>query len=116
MEADQLGRLKDIAEATRLISMYIDGVDASSFFANREKQDAVVRRIEVIGEVAAHLSEQTREALPELDFRRIRGMRNIVAHDYANIDFRIVWEVATEHIPALLRALEGCLPQLEREG
>lgn len=63
--------------------------------ANRQKQDAVIRRIEIIGEAAAHLTEVTRQAIPELAFRRMRGMRNIVAHDYANVDLHIVWEVAT---------------------
>jgi uncharacterized protein with HEPN domain len=71
-----------------------------------QKQDAVIRRIEIIGEAAAHLSETTRREIPELPFRRMRGMRNVVAHDYANVDVRIVWEVATVHIPEVSAVLE----------
>ena len=44
--------------------------------------------------------------IPELPFRRIRGMRNVLAHDYAGVDLQIVWEVATLHIPALRTVLE----------
>jgi uncharacterized protein with HEPN domain len=68
-----------------------------------------MRRIEIIGEAAAHLSEETRRAVPELPFRKMRGMRNIVAHDYANVDLNIVWQVATIHVPEICTALEKFL-------
>jgi uncharacterized protein with HEPN domain len=48
----------------------------------------------------------TREAVPELDFRKMRGMRNIVAHDYANVDLHIVWEVATVRVREICSVLE----------
>ena len=92
METDQAGRLRDILEAARLIGSYVKDTTESDFHANKEKQDAVIRRIEIIGEAAAHLTEATRRAVPELAFRKMRGMRNIVAHDYANVDSHIVWE------------------------
>ena len=92
METDQLGRLRDILEAARLIATYVKPTTATDFYADKQKQDAVIRRIEIIGEAAAHVTEASRQAVPELAFRKRRGMRNIVAHDYANVDLRIVWE------------------------
>jgi uncharacterized protein with HEPN domain len=106
METDQVGRLRDILEAARLIGSYVKDTTAVDFNANKEKQDAVIRRIEIIGEAAAHLTETTRRAVPELDFRKMRGMRNIVAHDYANVDLHIVWEVATVHVREICGVLE----------
>ena len=106
MEADQLGRLRDILNAAKLIAFYVQGFTQMDFQNNTEKQDAIIRRIEIIGEAAAHLTEETREAIPDLPYRSMRGMRNIVAHDYANVDLKIVWEVATTHIPALRVMLE----------
>ena len=106
MEADQLGRLRDILQAARLIAAYVKGVTEPEFRADMEKQDAVIRRIEIIGEAAAHLNETTRKAVPELPYRKMRGMRNIVAHDYAAVDARIVWEVATIYVPEVRRVLE----------
>jgi uncharacterized protein with HEPN domain len=106
MEANQLGRLQDILHAARLIASYIKDTTKLAFSANREKQDAVVRRIEIIGEAALHLTDETRQAVPELPFRKMRGMRNIVAHDYANVDLEIVWEVATVHVPQVCAVLE----------
>ena len=106
METDQLGRLRDILEAARLIGSYVEDTTESDFRADTQKQDAVIRRIEIIGEAAAHLTEATREAIPELPVRKMRGMRNIVAHDYANVDVKIVWEVAAVHVPELRAVLE----------
>jgi uncharacterized protein with HEPN domain len=104
MEADQLGRLHDILEATRLIATYVRDTSIADFRADMQKQDAVIRRIEIIGEATAHLSEATRREIPELPFRRMRGMRNIVAHDYANVDIGIVWEVVLLHLHRSVRA------------
>ena len=106
MEADQLGRLQDILNAARLIASYVEGVTEPEFRANTQKQDAIMRRPEIIGEAAVHLSDETRQAMPELPFRKMRGMRNIVAHDYANVDLKIVWEVATIHVPEVCAMLE----------
>ncbi len=47
-----------------------------------------------------------RQAIPDLPYRKMRGVRNIVAHDYANVDLKMVWEVATVHVPALRVILE----------
>lgn len=106
MEADQLGRLRDILQAARLIGAYVQGVTEAEFRQNTEKQDAIVRRIEIIGEATAHLNQKTRQAVPGLPFRRMRGMRNLVAHDYAGVDIGIVWEVATVHVREVRIMLE----------
>jgi len=58
------------------------------------------------GEATAHLTEETRRAIPQLSFRKMRGKRNIVAHDYTNVDAKIVWEVATIHVPEVCSVLE----------
>lgn len=105
METDQLGRLRDILEAARLIGTYVEDTTETDFRVDKQKQDAVIRRIEIIGESAAHLNA-TRQAIPELGFRKMRGMRNIVAHDYANVDLKIVWEVASVHVPEIRLVLE----------
>jgi uncharacterized protein with HEPN domain len=107
MEADQLGRLRDILHSADLIGAYVQGTTEVHFIGDNQKQDAVMRRLEIIGEATAHLTEETRKRIPELPFRKMRGMRNIVAHDYANVDLRIVWEVATIHVPELRRVLQA---------
>jgi len=106
METEQLGRLRDVLEAARLIGSYVKNTTETDFLSDKQKQDAVIRRIEIIGEATAHLTDETRKVIPKLPFRKMRGMRNIVAHDYANVDLKIVWEVATVHVPEIGAVLE----------
>lgn len=106
MDIEQTTRLSDILEAVRRIESYVTGISEEEFSRNGEKQDAVIRRIEVIGEATAHLSPETRTVLSGLPYRKMRGMRNIVAHDYANVDIAIVWEVATVHLKEVREILE----------
>ena len=113
MEANQLGRLQDILNAARLIASYVNDIGETDFATSSEKQDAVIRRLEIIGEATVHLSEETRKAIPGLPFRKMRGMRNIVAHDYANVDLKIVWEVATIHVPEICAIVEKFLTACE---
>jgi uncharacterized protein with HEPN domain len=116
MEADQVGRLRDILQAARLIASYMRDTTEADFLANSEKQDAVIRRIEVIGEATAHLTEATRQAIPELPFRKMRGMRNIVAHDYGNVDLKIVWQVGVVYVPEICAVLEEFFARERFEG
>jgi len=69
MEADQLGRLNDILNACRRIASYVKDTSEEEFAANTEKQDAIVRRLEIIGEATVHLSETTRLFLDCLSAR-----------------------------------------------
>jgi uncharacterized protein with HEPN domain len=109
METDQLGRLRDIREACLLIESYVAGVSPKDFFEDTEKQDAVIRRIEIIGEATAHLSAATRACLPGLPFRQMRGMRNVVAHDYGHVDVALVWKAATGQISLIRHVLDDFL-------
>jgi len=95
--------------AARLICSYVAGADERAFRRDTQRQDAVIRRIEIIGEATLHLSDATRQAIPQLPYRRMRGMRNVLAHDYAGVNLEIVWEVATIHVPELQSILEQVL-------
>ena len=106
MKAEQLGRLRDILDAARLIISYVQDTTETVFCTDMQKQDAVIRRIEIIGEATPHLTEETRHSFPQLSFRQMRGMRNIVAHDYGNVDPKTIWEVATIHVPKVCSVLE----------
>ena len=91
IEADQLGRLRDIFEAARLIAKYKAGRCHSADRNHRRSDRALARR---------------NPAVPALRFEKMRGMRNIVDHDYGNANLSIVWEVALVHVPEVCAVLE----------
>ena len=102
----QDGLLLDILESARCIQRYLTGVDREGFLANQEKQDAILRRFEIIGEAASRVSPETQASFPTVPFRSMRGMRNIIAHDYGDVDLDQVWKTATDDLPSLVKILE----------
>ena len=99
--------LYDMLEAARLIHGYMAGVGFDEFWHNSEKRDAVALRISVLGESAHKIDKVTETALADIPFKRIRGMRNRIAHDYGAVDFKIVWVVTQQEIGPLIAPLEA---------
>lgn len=105
MERDS-ALILDIITSARLIRSYVEGVEMDEFLANTQLQDSVIRRIEIIGEVAGRISVQFQETHPEIPWHAMRGMRNRMIHGYDDIDFNIVWNTVQESIPLLLILIE----------
>ena len=106
LDERQSGLLKDVLDSACLIHGYLAGIDRDAFFADVEKQDAVLRRLEIIGEAASRLSSDAQVLFPSLPFRSMRGMRNIIVHDYGEVDLELVWKTISNDIPVLIEALE----------
>ena len=102
----QTSLLVDMRDSAAVIVDYLTGVSRETFYANGEKQDAVLRRLEIIGEAAGRISPEVQKEFPGIPFREIRGMRNIIAHDYGEVDLERVWQTAIEDVPNLRRTLE----------
>ncbi len=81
------------------------GVLRDAFMATGEKQDAVLRRFEIIGEAASRLAPETQALFPELPFRAMLGMRNIIAHDYGDVDPAQVLQTASHDLEPLIKVL-----------
>lgn len=103
---EQNAFLYDMLESARVIRGYVAGVTFEAFWENREKRDAVAMRIAAIGDAARHVTKATESAVPAVPFHNICGMRNRLAHDYGQVDFREVWSVAQQDIEPLIAALE----------
>jgi len=80
-----------------------------TFLESEALQDAVIRNVEVIGEAAKRVSAETRARLPQLEWRAICGMRDVLIHDYIGVDLDEVWNVASSRIPELQTVLEQFL-------
>jgi uncharacterized protein with HEPN domain len=87
----------------------------AEFQADDLVQAAVIRSVEVIGEAARQVSEESRGRAPAIPWTLIVGMRNILIHDYGAVDTEKVYDVVRNHVPALLTQLTGLIPELEHD-
>ena len=108
-ERDERLYLADIRDSVEKILRYTSG-GRDEFFADPMRQDAVVRNLEVMGEAVRKVSDETREAHPEIPWRQMAATRDRVIHGYFTVDLEIVWEIVETELPRLRQALKGVLP------
>ncbi|QTA38390.1 DUF86 domain-containing protein [Thermosipho ferrireducens] len=108
--------LLDILEACRRIERYVNNLNYDYFQKNYEKQDAVIRNIEIIGEAAKNVSTKLKNKYTEIDWKKIAGMRDKLIHFYFGIKLEIVWVVVQNEIPLLKRKIFKILKELEEIG
>ena len=101
--------LQDILESINHIQQFLDGVSEQDFYENVEKQDAVLRRLEIIGEAVKHLPQHVRNNHPGVPWRQIAGIRDIIIHEYFGVTLEMIWIVATEDIVDLKKEVEKML-------
>jgi uncharacterized protein with HEPN domain len=101
--------LEDILQAAKAIQRFTDGVTVESFKANEEKYEAVIRKFEIIGEAARRLSPEMRKKFPEIPWNLVSAMRNILIHDYDDVDLDIVWQTVQRDLPPMIQHLEKYL-------
>jgi uncharacterized protein with HEPN domain len=98
-------RVDDILESILVIEESIDGLSFEDFKSNRVLFYAVSRAIEIIGEAAKNIPDDVLEKYPEGMWRGVKGMRDIIAHEYARLDKELMWNVAVQRIPDLKRTI-----------
>ena len=109
LPAEQEALLGDILIYAKKILAFTRGVSHEDFAANEEKQFAVIRCLEIIGEAVNHLSPEAQKELSSVQLRLIRGMRNRLVHDYHNVSMRIIWDTITHDLAPLVHTLESRL-------
>ncbi len=106
---DERARLLDILEAVQAIARYIGGRTEDQFRDDEVLRDAVLHRLSVIGESAAHLPSSFRDAHPQIPWAQIVRFRNFVVHVYFAVNWRIVWTTATKEAPELGKQVAAIL-------
>jgi uncharacterized protein with HEPN domain len=101
--------LIDILEAAKLTIEYIGNKSKEEFLKDTQCQDAVIRRFAIIGEAARRISGEMKTTYPEVPWNEMIGMRNIMVHEYDDVDMLIVWDTIKKDIPALISAIEKVL-------
>jgi uncharacterized protein with HEPN domain len=93
--------LEDILESIEKIEEYTTDINEEEFYENTFVQDAVIRRLEIIGEAVKNIPDDFRVKYPDIPWRQIAGMRDVLIHAYFGVNLRRVWKVIKEDIPEL---------------
>lgn len=104
--------LWDMLDAARSIQDFISSVSFEQYMQNRMMQLAVERQLEIIGEAARRVSDGFKNKYPEIPWGRIIGLRNVLAHEYGDIQHERLWLVITDDLPKLIELLEPLIPPL----
>jgi len=98
---DDLVYLRHILDAIALVEAYVRGVSWEDFQESQLVQDGVVRQLGVIGEAARRVSRSVQQTHPEIPWSDMVGMRNILIHDYFEVDDKEVWKTVQDDLPTL---------------
>lgn len=104
MRRDELF-LVDMFDAARAVGAFLSGIDEDSFRDSDLLQSAVLQKLMVVGEAAGRVSKEVQDRWPDVQWRSISGFRNLAVHAYFEIDWSIVWRIATVSLPVLLEQL-----------
>jgi uncharacterized protein with HEPN domain len=102
--------LWDMLDAARAVRDFVSNRSFQDYRNDRMLRGAVERHLEIIGEAARRVSASFQEAHPEIPWRGIIGLRNLLAHEYGEIKEERIWTVASERIPELIARLEPLVP------
>ncbi|MBD3229232.1 MAG: DUF86 domain-containing protein [Candidatus Lokiarchaeota archaeon] len=116
MSKEPIIYIKHILECIELIEKYIEGKNKADFIKTLLIQDAVVHRIEIIGEAIKNLSSEFIEKYPNIPWKEIKGMRDIIVHKYFGIDLELTWEVIVKDIPDLKRNILKIKEEIDLES
>ena len=106
----------DMIEFGEKVLSYTQGLDQAGFVSDERVYDATLRNLELIGEAATHVPMEVRAAHPKIEWRRIIGTRNRLAHGYLGIDDDVIWDIIQTDVPNLLPALQVLLDTADKDS
>lgn len=112
MKRDIVIYLDDIQESIQQIEEYTKRLSKRQFNKNLQAQDAVIRRLEIIGEAAKHIPKSARDKSPKIPWKKIAGMRDIIAHEYFGVNIERVWKTVKKDLAELRGTLEKIKSQV----
>lgn len=102
-----MARLWDMLDSARAVVQFTQGRRFEDLLGDRMLRSAVERGLEIVGEAARRVSTETHQAHPGIPWRSIIGLRNVLAHEYDEIRYEILWKLCRDELPLLIRQLEA---------
>ena len=99
-------RLEDILGAIQKIKCYTAGMNIAAWRKDSKTIDAVIRNLEVIGEAASHIPLEIQDLHPDIPWQQLRGIRNILIHEYFGVDEDVIWETVQTDLEVLEKILK----------
>ena len=112
MSRDSRLYLDDIFESCNKVSRYIEGLDQSEVMQNELIVDAILRNLMVIGEAAKKLPGEWKQRYGDIEWRKIAGLRDVIAHEYFQLDEEILWDIVSNKLPELKHVVSRMLDEL----
>ena len=103
--------VEHILESIKNIENFMRDVEKDKFLKDKEKQSAVIRQIEIIGEAAKNLPTSFKNKYPQIPWQKIAGARDKLIHHYFGVDLDAVWDILKEDLPHLKSQIEAILGQ-----
>jgi uncharacterized protein with HEPN domain len=113
MQHEDKARVGHMLNAARNVARWIAGKSYEDFLQSELLQAGVAYEVQIVGEAAWRLTEESKAMIADVPWSKVAGMRHRLVHDYYRIDPRLVWDVATIHLPDLTRKLEPFEPTEE---
>jgi uncharacterized protein with HEPN domain len=101
MKRDVSLYIEDIIECIAKIEEYTDSITEDDFYDNTQSQDAVLRRLEIIGEAVKQIPKSIRDKYPDIPWKSIAGLRDVLIHAYFGVNLHRAWKAVKEDIPDL---------------
>mgnify|MGYP001568963823 CR=1 FL=1 len=99
-------RIQDILDCISAIEGYIASKTEEDFFIDRMLQDAVIRRLEIIGEATKHIPDDIRARYPDVPWKKMAGLRDIAIHDYVELVQERIWKTLISELPKTRKQIE----------
>ncbi|KAB7731899.1 DUF86 domain-containing protein [Rudanella paleaurantiibacter] len=94
-------RILHVLEAIDEIEQYVRLVTFETFLGNSMMRFACIKQLEIIGEACNHVEQETRAKYPDVEWRKIIGLRHLLIHEYFGVDIALVWDIIQHDLPDL---------------